>query len=160
VSTARTDIRAARIEPEVSELVIPVRTLSGYFAQPGLDPEQQQRPHPDAHPTDLGGEAERARSGVGAAPHDGRGGLGGLAAFGHPGVRRRMQLAVLVGTTVVFGLTLVLVHELDRPYDGWVRIDPTVMLDAARRIAALPGGEAPPCTPDGTPVYQPGRSAR
>jgi hypothetical protein len=86
--------------------------------------------------------------------------VGGLAAFGHPGVRRRMQLAVLVGTTVVFGLTLVLVHELDRPYDGWVRIDPTVMLDAARRIAALPGGEAPPCTPDGTPVYQPGRSAR
>ena len=51
---------------------------------------------------------------------------------------------VLIGTTVVFGL--------DGPYDGWVRTEPTAMLEAARRIAALPGGEAPPCTADGTPV--------
>jgi hypothetical protein len=78
--------------------------------------------------------------------------VGGLAAFGHPGVRRRMQLAVLAGSTVVFGLTLVVVHDLDRPYDGWVRIEPTAMLDVARRIAALPGGEAAPCTDDGTPA--------
>ena len=77
---------------------------------------------------------------------------GGLAAFGHPGVRRRMQLAVLVGTTAVFALTLVVVHDLDGPYDGWVRIEPTAILEVARRIAALPGGEAPPCTADGTPV--------
>ena len=77
--------------------------------------------------------------------------VGGLAAFGHPGVRRRMQLTVLAGTTLVFAFTLVVVHDLDRPYDGPVRIEPTAMRDAARRIAALPGGEAPPCDLAGTP---------
>lgn len=76
--------------------------------------------------------------------------VGGLAALGHPGVRRRVQLAVLAGTTVVFGLTLVIVHDLDRPYDGFVAIQPTAMLDVARRITALPGGNGtPPCDADG-----------
>lgn len=78
--------------------------------------------------------------------------IGGLAAFGHPGVRRRIQLAVLAGTTVVFVFTLVVVQDLDRPYDGPVRIEPTGMLDVARRIAALPGGDLPPCQADGTPL--------
>jgi hypothetical protein len=55
-----------------------------------------------------------------------------------------------VRTLAVFGLTLLIVHDLDRPYDGAARIEPTAMLDAARRIAALPGGDAaPPCDADG-----------
>lgn len=78
--------------------------------------------------------------------------IGGLAAFGHPGVRRRLRLVVLTGTTLVFASTLVVVHDLDRPYDGAARVEPTAMLEAARRIAALPGGESPPCSADGTPL--------
>jgi hypothetical protein len=78
--------------------------------------------------------------------------IGGLAAFGHPGVRRRMQLAVLIGTTVVFGLTLVIMYDLDRPFVGLVRIEPTAMLESARRISALPGAGVPPCKADGGPL--------
>ena len=78
--------------------------------------------------------------------------IGGLAAFGHPGVRRRMQLAVLAGTTVVFVCTLVVIHDLDRPYDGLVRIEPTAMMTVAGRIAALPGGREAPCDINGNPV--------
>lgn len=78
--------------------------------------------------------------------------IGGLAAFGHPGVRRKMQFVLLAGTTLVFASTLAVVHDLDRPYDGLARIEPTPMLDTASRIAALPGGENPPCTKDGTPT--------
>ena len=75
--------------------------------------------------------------------------IGGLALLGHPGARRPVQLGVLVTTTVVFALTLLLVQDLDRPYDGWVRIEPSAMLATARRIAALPGSETPPCDSDG-----------
>jgi hypothetical protein len=79
--------------------------------------------------------------------------IGGLAALGHPGVRRRVQLAVLAGTTAVLALTLVIMHDLDRPpFDGLVRIEPTAMLDVARRISALPFGAAPPCAADGSPL--------
>lgn len=76
--------------------------------------------------------------------------IGGLAAFGHPGVRRRMQFVLVAGTTLVFASTLAVVHDLDRPYDGLARIQPTSMLDTTSRIADLPGGEQPPCTNDGT----------
>jgi hypothetical protein len=78
--------------------------------------------------------------------------IGGLAAFGHPGVRRRIQLTVLATTTLVFAFTLGVVQDLDRPYDGLVRIEPTEMQDVARRIAGLPGGELPPCNSDGIPA--------
>jgi hypothetical protein len=79
--------------------------------------------------------------------------VGGLAAFGHPGARGRVQLAVLIGTTVIFGLALVLAYDLDRPYDGPTRIEPTAMHEAARRIAALPGSDgAAPCDATGAPL--------
>lgn len=76
--------------------------------------------------------------------------VGGLAAFGHPAVRPGVQLAVLIGTTAVFGLTLLVVHDLDRPYDGSASIEPTAILTVERRMSALPGGDAePPCDADG-----------
>jgi hypothetical protein len=78
--------------------------------------------------------------------------IGGLAALGHPGVRRRVQLAVLSGTTAVIALTLVIMHDLVRPFDGLVRIAPTAMLDVARRMSALPSAAAPPCAADGSPL--------
>ena len=78
--------------------------------------------------------------------------IGGTAALGHPGVRGRVQLAVLAGTTLVFGLTLLVIHDLDRPYTGPARIEPTAILDVERRMAALPDGDAaPPCDVEGRP---------
>ena len=65
--------------------------------------------------------------------------IGGLAALGHPGVRRRLQRAVLAGTTAVLALTLVTMHDLDRPFDGLVRSSP--------RRCWTSHGESPPCPP-------------
>ncbi|RBY74907.1 hypothetical protein DQ238_21025 [Geodermatophilus sp. TF02-6] len=76
--------------------------------------------------------------------------LAGPAALGHPGVRTRVQVAVLVGTTVVSGFTLLVIHDLDRPYDGLAAIGPTAMLNVERRITDLPGGDTdPPCDEQG-----------
>jgi hypothetical protein len=63
-----------------------------------------------------------------------------------------VQLAVLSGTTAVIALTLVIMHDLDRPFDGLVRIEPTAMLDVARRISAPASAAAPPCAADGSPL--------
>lgn len=69
--------------------------------------------------------------------------IGGLAALVHPGVRVAVQVAVLAGTTVVFGLTLLVVYDLDHPYSGPARVEPTAMLTVERRIDALPIGPVP-----------------
>jgi hypothetical protein len=79
--------------------------------------------------------------------------LAGMAALGHPGVRTGTQLGVLVGTTVVFGLTLLVVHDLDRPYGGAAAVQPDAMRTVERRIAAPPGGHTkPPCDAEGRPL--------
>lgn len=76
--------------------------------------------------------------------------VAGLAALGHPAVRTSIQVGVLIGTTVVFGLTLLVVHDLDRPYDGLAKIEPAAMRTIDRRIAVLPGGNGPlPCDLEG-----------
>jgi Protein of unknown function (DUF4239) len=78
--------------------------------------------------------------------------IGGLAALVHPGVRTGVQLAVLAGTTLVFGLTLLVVYDLDHPYSGPARVEPTAMINVERRLAELPGEAAqPPCDGDGRP---------
>jgi len=78
--------------------------------------------------------------------------LAGMAALAHPSVRRRVQLGILAGTTIVFAFTLLVIRDLDRPYSGAAKIEPAAMRDADRRIATLPGGEAPPpCAADGRP---------
>lgn len=79
--------------------------------------------------------------------------VGGLAALGHPTARDGVQFAVLAGTTVVFALTLMMIYDLDRPYDGLARVEPTAMQEAARRISLLSGGDAAvPCDPAGAPL--------
>jgi hypothetical protein len=76
--------------------------------------------------------------------------IGGLATLVHPGVRTVVQVAVLAGTTVVFGLTLLVVHDLDHPYSGPARIEPTAMIRVEDRITHLPGEAVlPPCDGDG-----------
>jgi hypothetical protein len=78
--------------------------------------------------------------------------LAGMSALAHPSVRRGVHLGILVGTTVVFAFTLLVIRDLDRPYSGSAKIQPAAMRDAERRIATLHGGEvAPPCDEDGRP---------
>ena len=78
--------------------------------------------------------------------------LAGMSALAHPSVRRGVQLGILVGTTVVFAFTLLVIRDLDRPYSGSASIQPAAMRDAERRIATLHGGEVtPPCDEDGRP---------
>ncbi len=75
---------------------------------------------------------------------------GGLAALGHPRVRTWTQIAVLAGTTVVIGLTLLVIYDLDRPYDGPARVALSAMEHVEQRLAQLPGGdESPPCDAEG-----------
>ncbi|RTL69125.1 MAG: DUF4239 domain-containing protein [Pseudonocardiaceae bacterium] len=78
--------------------------------------------------------------------------VAGLAAYAHPHVRRSTQVAVVAGSAVVFALTLWLLHDLDRPYDGLVRTEPTAMLDVTHRMTTLAGGAPAPCNADGTPL--------
>ena len=80
--------------------------------------------------------------------------IGGLAALVHPGVRTMVQVVVqvvvLAGTTVVFGLTLLVVHDLDSPFSGPARVEPTAMTTVERRMAQLPGEAVlAPCDRDG-----------
>ncbi|RBY79579.1 hypothetical protein DQ238_10310 [Geodermatophilus sp. TF02-6] len=76
--------------------------------------------------------------------------VGVAALLGHPPVHRRLQLAVLVGTVVVYGLSLLIIQDLDTPFTGPAKIEPTAMLDVEQRIAALPDGTAVlPCDGQG-----------
>jgi hypothetical protein len=79
--------------------------------------------------------------------------LAGMAALAHPSVRRGVQLGVLVGTTVVFAFTLIVIRDLDRPYSGTAKIEPAAMRDADARIATLHGSDTtPPCDASGRPI--------
>jgi hypothetical protein len=76
--------------------------------------------------------------------------IGGGTALIHPNVRPTVQYALLAGTTLVFGLTLLITHDIDRPFDGWARVPPTAMQNVDRRLSALPGGNAVlPCDDQG-----------
>ena len=76
--------------------------------------------------------------------------IGGFSVLTHPSVRRGVQYALLAGTTLVFGLTLLITYDIDRPYDGFAKVSPTAMQNVDRRITALPGGDiVPPCDADG-----------
>ncbi|UGS34545.1 bestrophin-like domain [Capillimicrobium parvum] len=81
--------------------------------------------------------------------------LAGMSALAHPLVRRGVQLGILVGATVVFAFTLLVIRDLDRPYSGSAKIQPAAMRDAERRIATLTAASSePPCDQDGRPRSQ------
>jgi hypothetical protein len=67
-------------------------------------------------------------------------------------VRGRVQLAVLIGTTLVSGSTLLVIHNLDHPYSGPAQTEPVAIHNIERRIEALPDADAPlPCDSQGLP---------
>jgi hypothetical protein len=76
--------------------------------------------------------------------------IGGESALGHPRMRRGVQVFLLIGTTIVFGATLLVIYDLDHPYSGPINVSPAAMRTVEGRMAALPGGDSPaPCTEDG-----------
>ena len=76
--------------------------------------------------------------------------IGSSAALAHPGVSTSVQYALLAGTTLVFGLTLLITYDIGRPFDGFARVNPTAMQNVDHRLANLPGGsDEPPCDADG-----------
>jgi hypothetical protein len=75
-----------------------------------------------------------------------------MAAFAHPNVRRRTQLALAIGTAVVFAFTLLVVDDLDHPYGGPASVKPTAMQEAEVRVAALDHGSAVLCDANGRPL--------
>jgi hypothetical protein len=63
--------------------------------------------------------------------------IGGLAALVHPGVRAAVQIGVLAGTTLVFGLSLLVVQDSTIPIavpPGW-----------SRRRCSTPSAGSPRC---------------
>jgi hypothetical protein len=76
----------------------------------------------------------------------------GMAAFAHPNVRRRTQLALAIGTAGVFAFTLIVIDDLDHPYGGPASVQPTAMREAEARVAALDHGTSVLCDKDGTPL--------
>lgn len=80
-------------------------------------------------------------------------GVFALATFTLPYVARRVQIPVLVLLAVMLALLVACTRDLDRPYDGVLRIEPTDMERVAGDLAGewSEGHDAPlPCTADGT----------
>ena len=48
--------------------------------------------------------------------------------------------------------SLLVILDLDRPFGGLAKIDPTAMRTAEQQIGAMPFGDNPPCDASGAPV--------
>ena len=78
--------------------------------------------------------------------------LGGLAVLTSRRARLAYALPVLAATVIIFGGTLVVIVDLDRPFGGVASIEPTEMREAERTLAEMPEAVPPPCDDDGAPL--------
>jgi hypothetical protein len=62
-------------------------------------------------------------------------GVFALAAFTLPYVGRRVQIGVLVILAVLLSLFVGMIRDMDRPYDGFVALDPTDIARVAGDLA-------------------------
>jgi hypothetical protein len=60
----------------------------------------------------------------------------GAFAFGLPAARTRGHLVLLATLTVLFTGSLLLIHDIDRPFDGHISISDTAMSETAADISA------------------------
>jgi Na+/H+ antiporter NhaD/arsenite permease-like protein len=78
-----------------------------------------------------------------------------LAMLTHVSIRRPVQLAALVGAAVLLGASLLLIEEMDSPYAGLTKIEPTAMDHAAKELvdelAEYSTRQPPPCDKHGLP---------
>jgi hypothetical protein len=74
------------------------------------------------------------------------------AAFADRRIRPSLRWTLLGITTLIFTASLLVIFDLDRPFGGLARIDPTAMRAAEQQIGATPFGANPPCDLSGAPL--------
>jgi hypothetical protein len=73
------------------------------------------------------------------------------AAFAGRRIRPSLRWALLGLTALIFTASLLVILDLDRPFGGVARIDPTAMRAVEEQIGATSFGADPPCDLSGTP---------
>jgi hypothetical protein len=71
------------------------------------------------------------------------------AAFADRRIRPSLRLTLLGITTLIFTASLLVILDLDRPFGGVARINPTAMRAVEEQIGAMPFGANPPCDQSG-----------
>lgn len=78
--------------------------------------------------------------------------IGFTAAFADRRIRLSLRLTLLGVTALIFTALLLVILDLDRPFGGLIRINPTAMQAVEQRIGAMPSGADPPCDLSGAPL--------
>ena len=74
------------------------------------------------------------------------------AAFAGRRIRRSLRWTLLGLTTLIFTASLLVILDLDRPFGGVARIEPTAMRAVEEQIGTMPFGADPPCDLSGAPL--------
>ena len=74
------------------------------------------------------------------------------AAFADRRIRPSLRWTLLGVTALIFTASLLVILDLDRPFGGVARIDPTAMRAVDEQIGTMPSGADPPCDLSGAPL--------
>jgi Protein of unknown function (DUF4239) len=74
------------------------------------------------------------------------------AAFADRRIRPSLRWTLLGVTTLIFTASLLVILDLDRPFGGVARIDPTAMRAVEEQIGTTSFGANPPCDVSGAPL--------
>src|SRR3954454_14093346 len=74
------------------------------------------------------------------------------AAFADRRIRPSLRWTLLGVTTLIFTASLLVILDLDRPFGGLARIDPTAMRTVEEQIGATSFGANPPCDVSGASI--------
>ena len=74
------------------------------------------------------------------------------AAFADRRIRASLRWTLLGITALIFTTSLLVIIDLDRPFGGLAKVDPTAMRDVEQQIGTTSFGASPPCDPSGAPV--------
>lgn len=74
------------------------------------------------------------------------------AAFAGRRIRPSLRWTLLGITTLIFTASLLVILDLDRPFGGVARVEPTAMRAVEEQIGTTSSGADPPCDPSGAPL--------
>ena len=77
-----------------------------------------------------------------------------IAALADRRIRPGLRVILVGVSTVMITATLLVLFDLDRPFGGWIAIEPTDMLEVERVIGAELLTGQPPCDESGAPIPQ------
>ena len=77
-----------------------------------------------------------------------------IAALADRRIRRGLRLILVGVSTSMLTATLLVIFDLDRPFGGWIAIEPTDMLEVEEVIGAELLDGQPPCDASGAPTPQ------